>query len=431
MTGHKSTCRHGVLLLACRQCGTVSGRHVVCGWRTTACLVLLAGLAALPGCGTASLTDEPAERSPQRAEFELLFDHWKPFLSELCQLRKEYAAAEPDTRSKLEKRYDQMLEKGMGLEAQLVDAAVVACVKEPEENEDLAGFLMGIVDIEYARENYEKSLRLAQILIDNRLGGYPMYFYAAIAAFAVGEFEISEKHLQVLEKNHIRLAGRNNPIQAIVDECRTNLAYYKKAWEKEQALREQEAAAGDLPRVVLRTNRGEIELELFENEAPNTVANFISLVEKGFYDGLTFYRVEPMYGAVAGCPEGNGTGGPGYRIRCECYQPNHRLHFRGSLSMFCERRDTGGSQFFIAFRPARELDGKRTVFGRVVRGLEVLARLQRRNPTPLNQLGLPKADKILEAKVVRKRNHPYDPKIIPDAKPDAFTEQLHKELMPF
>jgi len=152
------------------------------------------------------------------------------------------------------------------------------------------------------------------------------------------------------------------------------------------------------------------------------VANFIDLVEKGFYNGLTFHRVVARFMAQAGCPKGDGTGGPGYRIRCECYRPEHRLHFRGSLSMAHSGPHTGGSQFYLTFVPTRHLDGKHTVFGRVIRGMDVLAKLQRRVPrdplevkiNPHRNIRIPPADKIIEAKVLRKRNHPYVPKVIRD-----------------
>jgi cyclophilin family peptidyl-prolyl cis-trans isomerase len=95
--------------------------------------------------------------------------------------------------------------------------------------------------------------------------------------------------------------------------------------------------------------------------------------------------------AQGGDPTGTGGGGPGYRIACECYQPNHRLHFRGSLSMAHAGRDTGGSQFFITFGPTSHLDGKHTVFGRVIKGFDVLANIQRRDPEDPNA---PDPDKI-------------------------------------
>ena len=413
----------------------MNGGFAMRRWRRIAGWALLAGLVLSAGCGTPPAADEPAERSPYRAEFDQLFDVWRSFLDELRQVRKEYAAGEPEQRQELTERYDQMVKKGNALEAQMVQAAVDAYVKEPEENEDLAFFLMDIARTLLAMEEYEDALRMSQILVDNKVGDYSAYYCAAIAAFAVGEFDVSERHFQVLDKTGIRLAGRNNPLQAVVDECHANMAYYKEAWEKERKIREQETIDGDLPRVRLVTNKGEMDLELFENEAPNTVANFISLVEKGFYDGLTFHRVLPQSMAQGGCPNGDGTGGPGYPIRCECYQPNHRLHFRGSVSMATRGRDTGGSQFFITFRPSRNLDGGQTVFGRVVRGLDVLARLQQRDPKPSLDPNyedtLPKPDKILEARVLRKRNHPYDPKVIPIEEPDEITKQIQQEFMPF
>ncbi|MBI2826059.1 MAG: peptidylprolyl isomerase [Planctomycetia bacterium] len=169
-----------------------------------------------------------------------------------------------------------------------------------------------------------------------------------------------------------------------------------------------------MPRVLLQTSKGDIVLELFENEAPNTVANFVSLVEKGFYDGLSFHRVLPGFMAQGGDPKGDGSGGPGYTIACECYTPNHRQHFRGSLSMAHAGKDTGGSQFFLTFVPTPHLDeaqAPHTVFGRVIEGMDVLTALTRRDPTKQNQ---PDADKIIKATVLRKRDHAYEPKTVPD-----------------
>ncbi|MBB75526.1 MAG: peptidylprolyl isomerase [Planctomycetaceae bacterium] len=163
-----------------------------------------------------------------------------------------------------------------------------------------------------------------------------------------------------------------------------------------------------MPRVELKTSRGTIVLELFENEAPGTVGNFISLIkEKKFYDNLTFHRVLGGFMAQGGCPKGDGTGDPGYSIKCECYQENARKHFRGSLSMANAGKDTGGSQFFITFQPRPSLNGKHAVFGRVIEGMEVLARIQRRDPSA--QPPLPEPDRILSATIIRDRGHKYEP----------------------
>ncbi|HYK75327.1 MAG TPA: peptidylprolyl isomerase [Pseudoneobacillus sp.] len=114
---------------------------------------------------------------------------------------------------------------------------------------------------------------------------------------------------------------------------------------------------------------GQVKIELFEKEAPGTVGNFEKLIKEGFYNGLNFHRVIPGFVAQGGCPEGRGTGGPGYTIKCET-QGNPHKHDRGSLSMAHAGKDTGGSQFFIVFEPQPHLNGVHTVFGKVVEGME-------------------------------------------------------------
>jgi cyclophilin family peptidyl-prolyl cis-trans isomerase len=155
-----------------------------------------------------------------------------------------------------------------------------------------------------------------------------------------------------------------------------------------------------LPQVLLKTNKGDILLELYEDEAPNTVANFISLVEKKFYDGTKFHRVIADFMAQGGDPKGNGSGGPGYRIKCECVRKDHRKHDRGVISMAkTEEIDTGGSQFFITFVKTPHLDGKHTVFGHVIKGMDVVDELK-------------KGDVIEKATVEQKRDHEYKPEVI-------------------
>ncbi|MFC6332332.1 peptidylprolyl isomerase [Paenibacillus septentrionalis] len=112
---------------------------------------------------------------------------------------------------------------------------------------------------------------------------------------------------------------------------------------------------------------GEVVLDLFDNDAPNTVANFEKLANSGFYNGLIFHRVIPGFVAQGGCPEGRGTGGPGYTIDCEI---NPNKHERGTLAMAHAGRNTGGSQFYICYQAQPHLDGQHTVFGKVVKGME-------------------------------------------------------------
>jgi peptidyl-prolyl cis-trans isomerase B (cyclophilin B) len=126
------------------------------------------------------------------------------------------------------------------------------------------------------------------------------------------------------------------------------------------------------------TNKGLLKVDFFENDAPGTVANFVKLAKKGFYDGLTFHRVIPDFVIQGGCPNGSGAGGPGYQIKCELSGDN-QYHDRGVLSMAHAGRDTGGSQFFICHNRenTQHLDRVHTVFGKVVEGLELIDTIRR------------------------------------------------------
>jgi peptidyl-prolyl cis-trans isomerase B (cyclophilin B) len=118
------------------------------------------------------------------------------------------------------------------------------------------------------------------------------------------------------------------------------------------------------------TDRGPIKVELFADKAPLTVANFVNLARRGFYDGLSFHRVIPDFMIQGGCPEGSGRGGPGYKFEDEAN--NGIGHERGVLSMANAGPNTNGSQFFITHVATSWLDGKHTVFGKVVSGLEAV-----------------------------------------------------------
>jgi peptidyl-prolyl cis-trans isomerase B (cyclophilin B) len=127
----------------------------------------------------------------------------------------------------------------------------------------------------------------------------------------------------------------------------------------------------------METERGTIILELW-NETPNTTKNFVSLIQSGFYNGLTFHRIIPDFVAQGGCPTGNGTGGPGYAIPCETSAPK-QVHDVGVISMAHAGRDTGGSQFFLVHtrEQTKHLDGKHTVFGKITEGVDVMFALKK------------------------------------------------------
>ena len=124
---------------------------------------------------------------------------------------------------------------------------------------------------------------------------------------------------------------------------------------------------------IISTEKGDMKAELYADETPIAVENFIKLSEEKFYDGLTFHRVIPDFVIQGGCPNGNGTGGPGYTIKCET-SAERQYHDRGVLSMAHRGKDTGGSQFFICHnrQNTQHLDGVHTCFGKVVEGEDVI-----------------------------------------------------------
>lgn len=129
----------------------------------------------------------------------------------------------------------------------------------------------------------------------------------------------------------------------------------------------------NMEKAIIKTNKGEMEVEFYEKDTPNTVANFKKLAQDGYYNNLTWHRVIPNFVIQGGCPVGDGTGGPGYEIDCEL-EGDNQYHDRGVLSMAHSGRNTGGSQFFICHSRdnTAHLDRHHTVFGKVTKGLDVI-----------------------------------------------------------
>jgi len=349
----------------------------------------------------------PAVAGNAAAEFNHLLGDLKGVVAELGILKTEYRRADEQRRAEIEKQWKELIAKGDALQPQLIDAAQKAFAEAPNAEKQVTDLLVDLLAGYDRTDNYEKALPLGKLLAENDCDDLRAYNLAGVAAFAMSDFDAAEKYFKRATRNHLRIGTGNENVDGFIGDFVRNPQKYKQAWEKEKKVRAAEDKAGDLPVVLLKTNKGDIKLLLLENEAPNTVANFISLVEKGYYDGLTFHRVLPGFMAQGGCPEGTGAGGPGYNIPCECYRPDHRTHARGSLSMAHAGRDTGGSQFFLTFLPTSHLDGRHTVFGRVIEGFDVLHKLQRRDPQKSNP---PEPDIILKAQVLGKRDHPYVPK---------------------
>lgn len=332
------------------------------------------------------------------ADFAKVYATWKATDKKLEEIVKAYRGAAASQRKELLTEYQSLVSESAKMIPKLRETGIAAYKAAPNKDETVSTTLVGLVANDVRQDEYDAALELAGLLLENNCEEASLHTFAGIAAYCTDDFTAAESHL-----NKAQAADVLTPT---AETCLEDLETAKKVWAEEDKIRKAEKEADDLPRVKVETNKGTIVIELYENEAPGAVGNFVSLVKKKYYDGLTFHRVLPGFMAQGGCPDGTGGGDPGYEIYCECEQDNHRKHFRGTLSMAHAGKDTGGSQFFLTFKRTAHLDGRHTVFGRVIEGIDVLGKIQRRNP---QQGGAPDPDKIVKAEVIRDRGHEYKP----------------------
>jgi cyclophilin family peptidyl-prolyl cis-trans isomerase len=385
-----------------------------------------------PAPSDASATDAAGQA---KAAFDAKFEEYKQALREIEQLRTQFQTADADGRKKLNEQLTGHLAHAQSLINGVVDAASEAYRFAPNADPQITALLTAVAEHHAigrqaetqpgqtdgpssGGDQYEKALPIIKLLSEGGAEAPDLPVWGFLCAFVTNDYDLAEKYLQkAIESGAFQeTAGASNPARQRAKETAMGYAemldQYRTMWAKEAEIRAKEAAADDLPSVKLTTTKGEITLELFENEAPQSVANFLTLVKEGFYNGSPFHRVLPVFMAQGGAKTDDGQGGPGYTIRCECYEPDARMHFRGSLSMAHAGKDTGSSQFFLTFVPTTHLDGKHTVFGRVIEGMEVLGDLTRRNPQ--SPPPHPTPDRIIKAEVLRDRGHEYSFERLPE-----------------
>jgi hypothetical protein len=350
--------------------------------------------------GQAPAVETKIDPAKVKAEMAAANKALKDYVAELTVLQAKYHQPNAD-KAAIEAKFNDTQEKARAASEQVETAAFALAMVEPK-NETAREITGAVVAAALRSDDPRKALTLAEMLDKAGAASDSVMMIAATAAMTLSDLDASGEWLKKAE-------GAGMQKQQVA-ELREAIDAERPKVKDEMAKRAAEAKADDLPRVKITTTKGDVFVELFENEAPNAVANFISLVEKGFYDGTPFHRVIGGFMAQGGDPKGTGTGGPGYVIDCEVTNPGARKHFLGSLSMAHAGKNTGGSQFFLTFRPTEHLDGKHTVFGRVIEGFDVLPLLERTEGETAS--GAP-PDKIVKAVVVRKRNHPYEPKTNP------------------
>ena len=346
----------------------------------------------------------PLDAAAAKAEFEAAAKAMKDLFAELTVLQAQFHQPKAD-KAAIEASFKETAQKAEAASDRLETAALALAVADPGNTE--ARQISGSAVAAAVRADApELALEKATKLAAAGVADADTFAAAASAALVLSELDDAAAWAAKAKAAGAR-RDRLAELEEAIERGREEVA-------GEMGVRRAEAAADDLPRVKVSTSVGDVVVELFENEAPNTVANFISLVDKGFYDGTPFHRVIGGFMAQGGDPTGTGTGGPGYTIACEVAAAGARKHFRGTLSMAHAGPDTGGSQFFLTFRPTAHLDGKHTVFGRVIEGFDVLPRIMRTTDEQGRPVAGVQPDRIVKAEVLRKRNHPYVPTTRPD-----------------
>ena len=373
--------------------------------RAVVLAILVVAAAAGPARGqSAPNVEHQHDPAKARAAFEAAREQEKELIGELTMLQAEFQQPGAD-RAAIAARFESAKERIPAVRDRLETSAFALAQADPADKQarELCG---AIVAASLKGDDPTKALRMADLLDKAGAADGRVEMMASTAAMVLSRLDAATASLK-------KAADQGMPV-AQVKELEKAIEAERPKVAAEMARRQADAEADDRPRVRLRTSKGDVIIELFEDDAPNTVANFISLVEKGLYDGTSFHRVIGGFMAQGGDPLGNGTGGPGHAIECEVDLPTARKHFYGSLSMAHAGPNTGGSQFFLTFRPTEHLDGKHTVFGRVIEGFGVIPLLTRTQDDKGQPLQGARVDKILKAEVLRKRDHAYVPKTLPD-----------------
>ncbi|MEZ6095602.1 MAG: peptidylprolyl isomerase [Pirellulaceae bacterium] len=340
-----------------------------------------------------------------RKQLDNLVEQWREIMIKANQGKTDFYSGERVDNLENKKTYEDAVAAGKKMQVEVRNLVLKLFVSTDKPDKDLEELAL------FAIEDLARNALFTRLLpvVEHGLKIEPdNSFYLlnlGIAAMGSGRLDLAEKFSQE-HPSYIDEMG-----EVYRTAYQKQLLTLKKNQDAEKALNEK---AKDLPVVKITTSKGVITAELFEDEAPGTVANFVSLVEKGYYDGLIFHRVLANFMAQTGCPSGTGFGGPGYTIYDE--HENGRHHFAYVLSMANGGKlNSGGSQFFIAKWPLSYLDGKHTVFGRVIDGFDVVDSIQlthREDPeNPEGETPLPgvSPDKMIKLEMVKKRDHEYKP----------------------
>lgn len=355
--------------------------------------------------GTLSEEDRSPAAQKYREKVELLRAAIKEARHEMVRFHTEQLREPRWSRIQL---WSDITAKSYAAKQETMAAAMELYQSNPANYAKIGEMLFLLLKNESEGDRFEGLSEIAKALIDQRYPDPSLFRLASQAALAENRYDLA---IDFIKQDSSQSVEQKNVGISLINEL------FEK-WKIEEAMREKERQADDLPRVELMTSKGRIVLELFENEAPLAVNAFVYLTERGFYDDKSFFRVLEHFVLQAGCERGDGTGSAGFTIRGEMGNPNARRHFRGSVGIALgsdERTkkidvNSGSAQFYITQLPQPHMDGNFCVFGRVIEGMDRLGEIKRSDPSAKDEKSKTPADApdvIVWAKVLRKRDHVY------------------------
>jgi peptidylprolyl isomerase len=341
-----------------------------------------------------------AEGKKAKQEFLVLKQELADSMLEMRATYLHYVNEEDQTPTALD-RYRQCRNKSRDLMNQLFETGLNVTRFIPDE--EVLQYLMTAIEHRMQNDFYDAaSMEAGAMLLDGRIEQPFLYPATLRASIVSGDFELARKLAKVLDIE--KLEEVDQKLIYLIDE-------FEKQFKKDQALQEEDDEKDNNPRVKMVTTKGVVTIELFINQAPSTVANFVQLVEEGYYDGLDFYQVIDHLLALTGDASGDGNGNTGKFLMDEHDRPGIRHGLAGSLVMAKRPLSEGkfvpnssSSQFAILFLPVAGVSSNQTVFGRVINGLDVVGELRRVDPSKKkkkNAIVLP-PDQILSMEMIRR-----------------------------
>lgn len=349
-----------------------------------------------------------------KEEYETAFVEFKNAIGRVWEvyLRHQVAIDAVGDKERLTQFSDAMQEAHRKM-SEWREVMARAFESSPSLQPNLALFMEEMLYLDSTSDRFEGLLDIARSLMMNSPGLAPELLKGVgYTAYALNDYELAELAWSKLEA----VGGLDNEVAFLL----STMDEQKEKWIRELGFREVDRVSDNNPRVLFKTSKGNLSLELFEDQAPEAVASFVYLVEQGFYNRKSLFRVIQHFCVQTGCERSDGTGNAGYAIAGEMGRDDARDIFRGSLVLLTGineetgelNPDSGSSQFFFAMMPQPMLDRKMTVFGRVVEGEHVLGTFNKVDLTDEAQKKnrTVNPDLIYETEVLRKRERLYRPK---------------------